>query len=92
MTRPDVIRVPAAKCLECDNTLNAIGSFDGTAPAPKPGDPVACIRCGAVMTFEAGALRGFTETEMDELIADTEAMDELARMVKGIHFVRTRRN
>ena len=40
------------------------------------------------MTIENGALRGFTDKEMEELLCDTEAMDDLARVVRGIHLVR----
>ena len=93
MTPPGVIRVPDTKCLECGRKLDAVGTMDGTVPRPKPGEPIACLRCGAAMTMgENGALRGFTEAEMDELVADTEAMDELARMVARIHFVRATQN
>jgi hypothetical protein len=58
-------------------------SFDGTTSTPNPGDPMACIRCGAVMTYdERGALRGFTDEEIDGLASDTETMAELAKLVR----------
>lgn len=84
----DFVRMADAKCMECGRPLNAIGSIDSTAPLPKPGDPVACLRCGAVMTIEGGVLRGFTDAEMNGLVADDEAMDELAQLISKIHFVR----
>lgn len=84
----DVRRIAPAKCLECGHTIDAIGSLGGDYPRPNPGDAIACIRCGAVMTMEDGALRGFTEKEMDELVADKEWMNDLARTVKRIHLLK----
>ena len=83
-------RIPVTQCLECGTTLSGIGDLeDGDGPAPGPGDPVACIRCGAVATVDGdGALRGFTDREMDELIADRAAMDGLARLVQNIHLLK----
>ena len=81
-TRQDTIRVPETRCLECGRTLDAVGTLDGTRPDPQPGEPIACLRCGAAMTMENGALRGFTDEEMEEL---KEVMDDLARVVRGIH-------
>jgi hypothetical protein len=37
-------------------------------------------------------LRGMTDAEMDELIADTETMDELAKNAKRIHIMRAGMN
>jgi hypothetical protein len=75
--------------MECGNRLDAIGTADGTAAMPSPGDPIACIRCGAVMTIDENAkMRGFTEPEMDELTSDVEAMNNLSRMVQRIHVLR----
>ncbi len=93
MSDPAIRRVKETRCLACDTRLDAIGApgEQGT-PVPDPGDPVACIRCGAVMTYENGALRGFTEKEMDELERDPEAMSELGHMVKGIRFLKYKRD
>lgn len=88
----DVKRIPATKCLECGHGLNSIGAIIDER-GPQPGDPIACIRCGAAMTIgEDGKLRGFTKTEMDELLADTEAMNDLAQMVKKIHLLKHAQN
>ena len=38
-TPQDVIRLPETRCLECGHTLNAVGTLDGTRPAPRPGAP-----------------------------------------------------
>lgn len=91
--KPEIVRVPAKPCPECKHPLNAIGSIQDGDRGPQPGDSIACLRCGAVMTLGAdGALRGFTEPEMAELMADTEGMDELARMVKRIHLLKHAQN
>jgi DNA-directed RNA polymerase subunit RPC12/RpoP len=89
---PDAMRVAEARCLECGHTFNAIGTGDGRVPDPQPGDPVACIDCGAVMTFEDGKLRGFTEAEAYDLIADRKTLDDLARLVRNIHLLRAGQN
>lgn len=89
---PDVIRVPETRCLECGHTLDALGTLDGTPASPKPGEPVACIRCGAAMTFENGRLRPFTEAEIDDLLGDRETMADLARAVRNIHLLRHAQN
>lgn len=84
------LRIPETRCLECRRKLDAIGTADPATEGatPNPGDPVACIGCGAVMTFENGRLRGFTEREMDALEADEDTMKALARIVQHIHFLR----
>jgi hypothetical protein len=90
-----VTRVPETKCLVCGVKLNAIGDLDDGTPdrGPKPGEAVACIRCGAVATVdEGGALRPFTDDEARELEADAEAMADLAGLVRRIQIVRAMRN
>lgn len=88
-TDPAITRVPLTRCLECGRELSAVGTSDGSPAKPEPGDPIACIGCGAVMTIDAeGALRGFTEEEMDDLTADPEAMNNLALVVRRIHYLR----
>ena len=85
---PAVTRIKATTCLECGNRLSAVGTSDGAPGSPTDGDPCACIRCGAVMAFDgAGGLRGFTDAEMNELVA-SDTMDDLARLVKRIHIIR----
>lgn len=88
MNDEGITGVEPVNCLGCGRRMNALGPVDCAPSTPAPGDPVACIRCGAVMTYEAGKLRGFTEREMAELTADAEAMNHLAMVVKRIHFIR----
>ncbi len=88
MNDEGITGIEPVKCLECGHEMNAVGPVDCAPSMPAPGDPVLCISCGAVMTFEAGKLRGFTEAEMDALIADTGHMDEIAKHVKRIHLIR----
>ncbi len=92
MGTPEVIRVPETACLECGHKLDAIGTAGGAMRTPRPGEAVVCIQCGAAMTFEDGRLRGFTDEEMEDLLADPHAMDDLARMVHRVHLVRHAQN
>jgi hypothetical protein len=88
-------RIPETRCLnpECGRTLNAIGTLDGSIPGPQPGDPVACLRCGNVMTTgEDGSLRPFTDQEARELMADQEAMRDLFRAIGRIHAINVMTN
>jgi hypothetical protein len=83
-------RVPATRCLnpECNRPLDAIGRMDDQPASPKPGDPIACLRCGNVMTIDAdGSLRPFTAQEARELMDDPEAMRELCNVVGKIHAI-----
>lgn len=85
----DHIRIAPSACIECGRKIDAIGSMDGITPHPEPGSPIICLRCGAVMTIDAnGAPCGFTDQQMTEIIADTETMNEIARLVRRVHFLR----
>lgn len=89
MNAPDYRPIPECNCLKCGKKMNASGSTDGSPHLPEPGDLVLCIKCGAVMKHaDDMTLRGMTEQEMDELVADTETMDELAKNVQRIHIMR----
>lgn len=89
MDDPSIMRVPQTHCAGCNATLNAAGTVDGSPYRPKPGDPIACLKCGAVMTVNAaGAVVGFTDAQMAELMADPVAVIELARVVRRIKFIR----
>ena len=47
------------------------------------------LRCGAVMKLGPDlGLAGFTDAEMDALVQDHEWMDQIARMVQRVHFVK----
>lgn len=87
---PDVVRVPESRCLNCNAVQDALGTGDERIEArPEPGDVVVCIKCGAVMRLDDKLrLRGMTEAEMDELVADRQWMDAVARMVQKIHFMK----
>lgn len=93
-SRADVARIPPTNCLECGYRMDAIGTMDGSVPRPKPGDAIACMKCGAVCTVEDDGrhLRGFTDAEMTDLVADNDRMDQLAHLVKGIHFLKHLQN
>lgn len=90
----DIHHTPECACLYCGRRVNAAGSPDGSPiPAPAEGDVTICMRCGAVMRFNAaGKVRGMSDAEMDELIADAEYMNMLARLVRRIRFIRARVN
>lgn len=85
-----IAKIPECKCLQCGAKMNASGSVDGNAEdMPEPGSVVLCIRCGGVMKHaDDMSLRGMSEEEMDELTADKEWMDLIARTVQKIHFVK----
>lgn len=88
-------RIPQQRCLNplCERPIDAIGTLDGIDPPPKPGDPIACMRCGQVFTADAsGRLRPFTEQEAKDLIDDPQAMRELRQVVGSIHAVRLMTN
>lgn len=92
MKRPgkDVVRVPESRCLNCDALMSALGTgYREVEAKPNPGDNVVCIKCGAVMKLDPQLrLRGMTDEEMDELTADRACMDDIAKMVKKIFFVK----
>jgi hypothetical protein len=88
---PGIAKLPPAKCLECNQPLNAAGSFEHPGELPKPGDLYVCGKCGAVMLYADDLTpRGMTEPEMQELIEDTETMNELARSVARVHLFRAK--
>lgn len=85
----DYRKIPECHCLHCGHKMNASGSTDGSGVLPQPGDLVLCIRCGAVMKHaDDMTLRGMSDAEMDELQADTETMNDLAKYVQRIHIIR----
>jgi ribosomal protein S27E len=85
-------RVSKTNCLICGTILDAVSGV-GADRGPKPGDPIACIRCGAIATIgDDGALRMFTEEEAESLLADDEVMDELRMVVGAIKVLKHLRN
>jgi hypothetical protein len=87
---PDIARVPESVCLNCGAPLNMVGTGDANVEAkPEPGDVTVCIKCGGVMKLDENLrLRGMSDREMDELVADREWMDQVARMVQRVYFVK----
>lgn len=95
--RPDVMRTPECKCLECGALFTALGTADESVKAEPPGPGefgiTVCIKCGAVMALNPDlTVRPFTEAEMDGLIQDVATMDLLARMVRGVHLLSAIKN
>lgn len=86
----DVARTPECRCLNCGARLDAVGTGDPAVEAhPLPGDVTVCIRCGAVMKLDdALRLRGMSEVEMDELVNDKEWMDQVAKIVRAVYFIK----
>jgi hypothetical protein len=73
--------------------IDAISPPDGTQAIAAPGDPVACLKCAAVMTIDrSGVLRPFTETEANALMEDAELVRALRRLVGAIRVIRAGRN
>jgi hypothetical protein len=86
----DRVRMPVSRCLNCKAVMNALGTGDRRVAAePSPGDIALCIKCGAVMKLDDQLrLRGMSDEEMDELTRDREWMDQIARMVQKIQFLK----
>lgn len=84
------MKVSESRCLSCGAHLDALGTGNRAVEAkPEPGDAAVCIKCGAVMMLdEQLRLRGMTQEEMDELKANRAWMNEIARMVHRVHFVK----
>lgn len=87
---PDVALVKESHCLRCNARLNALGTGNRLVEAkPEPGDITVCIQCGAVMKLDFQLQpRGFTESEMWELIHDRAWMNYVASLVKTVHFMK----
>ena len=85
-------KVPESRCLNCGHLMNTVATDRaGVEAKPEPGDNAVCLKCGAVMKLDENLrVRGMTDAEMDELVADHETMDEVARMVQKIHFLKHR--
>jgi len=86
----DVQRTPDCKCLRCGKAMDALGTGNPKIKADaKPGDVAACLKCGAVMLLTDNlTVLGMTDQEMDDLMANSETMNDIARMVQAIHMIR----
>lgn len=85
----DVKRIPESHCLNCGAKLNMLGTGDSTEANPQPGDVTVCIQCGGVMMLSDDLTpRGMSGEEMDHLASDLEWMDDVAKMVARVNFVR----
>jgi hypothetical protein len=70
--------------------MNTLGTGRPHVEArPSPGDAAVCINCGGVMMLDDQLRpRGMSDEEMDELAADREFMDQIARIVRKVHFLK----
>ena len=86
----DWVHAPENHCLRCGHKMNALGTAEqGVEAKPEPGSLAVCIHCGAVMMLDEHLrLRGMSDAEMDQITADPELMDSLARMVRKVHLLR----
>jgi len=84
----------SCRCLNCGHSLNAASSTSGKPiERPKDGDITVCIKCGAVMAYDGvRGLRGLSDAEIHELMADTEKMDEIAHTVQAIRVIQAQQN
>lgn len=71
------VRTPECRCLSCGHKFNSAASA-GKKGYPTPGDLTMCLNCGAVMIFADDlTVRAMTHQETDELLADTETLNQL---------------
>ncbi|HTA46415.1 MAG TPA: hypothetical protein VK789_28425 [Bryobacteraceae bacterium] len=83
----DTLRFPPTNCLNCNLELDSLSTLDNTVPHPKRGDPVVCLHCGAVATFDNGRVRPLTKQEIEDLMCSTRTMEKLLMIRAGIFFV-----
>jgi len=84
---PHTSRMAETACPGCGVVLNGSTALDFDA-TPSPGDVSVCSECQAVSIWgDDLQLRGFTREEIDEILADDEAMEELTRAVEVLHLV-----
>jgi len=81
---PEVEWITESRCAGCGARLNAVSTTNpGEAAMAEPGDLTVCTRCLAVMQLDDDLRpRGLTDAEMEELMADRDRMEELARMAR----------
>jgi hypothetical protein len=73
--------------------MNATGAADKSLELPGAGDVAVCLRCGAAMRYNADlSVRGMTPEEVDEITNDPHFLQELTKVVLGVHIVRALRN
>jgi len=74
-----------SRCPACDyGPLNTAREVGGGAKPPAPGDMLVCLRCGALLAYEAGAggsltVRQATEAEWQEVPPATRRAIEVHR-------------
>lgn len=70
--------------------MNALGTCDPKVDAePEEGNVAICIKCGAVMMLDKEfRLRGMTDAEMNAILSDFDFMDQIAKMIRKVHFIR----
>jgi hypothetical protein len=83
-----------SQCLHCGRKLDALTSASVTDPvAPQPGMITVCYYCGALMKLDEQLLpRPFTDDEANEVLADLPFMQQVARLVGRIYFIKHSRS
>jgi hypothetical protein len=80
---PEVGRITEGRCAGCGTRLNAVCTANGEAAMAAAGDLTVCTRCGALMRLDDDLRpRALTDAEAEELMADRDRMEEMARMVR----------
>ena len=90
-----VVRYKPGPCLNCHKLMDVIGDC-GDGKTPHPGAVTICLYCGAVMKIGPDYVpEGFTEQEIDEMLADIAFLGQLARLNSArqkVMFVHRSRN
>ena len=77
-------KTPECRCLHCGHPLTATTGVNHNE-RPGPGDVVICWTCGAIMKFANDlTVRGMTDQEAKDLLADPEYSRYLAKIVRRI--------
>lgn len=85
-------RTTPTACFSCGNLLDAAQSVKG-GEVPSAGTISVCFYCSSIAIFDEDlSLRGFTEEELQNLMADAAAMATIARAVGACRFIRAARN
>jgi hypothetical protein len=84
--------IPESHCLNCGRALTRISDLRSQA-VPVPGSLVVCIYCSSVMAVADDlSMRGMTDDEIDQLLADEETVGDLREMVARVRFAKASAN
>jgi len=87
---PAITRVPDFDCPRCGYTCTAVGTTDGTAGAPTPGNVCGCMACGFPMMFDIDPLTGLLRLRtMTPADVDTLSEDQMRELTRVQHFAQT---